>query len=53
MSCWFQSKAPFLHSQQHAYILPVLYLDGHVKTIPAGRPVDSFAYDNFGLPLNP
>ena len=51
MSCWFQKgkKVPFLHSYMHKMILPVLYLDGHVKVLH-GRPVDHFAHDNFGLP---
>jgi len=50
MSCWFQrgQNVPFLHSYQHALILPVLYLDGHVKVLH-GRPIDHFARDNFGL----
>ncbi|MGB9797125.1 MAG: DUF1559 domain-containing protein [bacterium] len=51
MSCWFKhGNTPFLHSYEHKFILPVLYLDGHVKVL-FGRPVDNFAYDNFGLPL--
>lgn len=57
MSCWFQQgndpygkPVPFLHSFEHKMILPVLYIDGHVKVL-FGRPVDNFAYDNFGLPL--
>lgn len=51
MSCWFRhGQTPFLHSFEHRMILPVLYLDGHVK-VKFGRPVDNFAYENFGLPL--
>lgn len=57
MSCWFQhgkdpygNPTPFLHSMEHKMILPVLYLDGHVK-VKFGRPVDNFAHENFGLPL--
>ena len=42
MSCWFQmGAAPFFHSFQHARILPVLMVDGHVETIQ-GRPIDNF-----------
>lgn len=57
MACWFQQgldpygkPTPFLHAFEHKMILPVLYIDGHVKVL-FGRPVDNFAYENFGLPL--